>query len=420
MKTLFPPNRNRFRAVCFMAAIIAMSVGLESSYAVEAPSPPRNVMVQDHPHDDGTAVDVMIELPPASSSTAEIPIQYLVERCGERHGIYEKVSQEEPSKRDLTSGQFTIVVEKCIPGEPYWFRVAAIDPGPEGKRSEFVMPRNSEPVIPTRQFFDGSRFWLLIIQLLVCGAILGFVVLAWLGWPLKVRKIPGLEAIEEAVGRATEMGRSCFFVPGVQDMNDMQTIAGLTLLSRVAERAAEYDCRLETPTSKSLVMTAARETVENAFLTAGRPDAYQPDDTYYVSDEQFAYVSFITGKMVREKPAACFYLGAFYAESLILAETGNLVGAIQIAGTAQPGQLPFFVAACDYTLIGEEFYAASAYLSGVPDQLGSLKGQDAGKLLVAALILIGVTLVSLEQVTTNSHVADAARYLTETILHSKG
>jgi len=420
MKTLFPPNRNRFRAVCFMAAIIAMSVGLESSYAVEAPSPPRNVMVQDHPHDDGTAVDVMIELPPASSSTAEIPIQYLVERCGERHGIYEKVSQEEPSKRDLTSGQFTIVVEKCIPGEPYWFRVAAIDPGPEGKRSEFVMPRNSEPVIPTRQFFDGSRFWLLIIKLLVCGAILGFVVLAWLGWPLKVRKIPGLEAIEEAVGRATEMGRSCFFVPGVQDMNDMQTIAGLTLLSRVAERAAEYDCRLETPTSKSLVMTAARETVENAFLTAGRPDAYQPDDTYYVSDEQFAYVSFITGKMVREKPAACFYLGAFYAESLILAETGNLVGAIQIAGTAQPGQLPFFVAACDYTLIGEEFYAASAYLSGVPDQLGSLKGQDAGKLLVAALILIGVTLVSLEQVTTNSHVADAARYLTETILHSKG
>jgi hypothetical protein len=94
--------------------------------------------------------------------------------------------------------------------------------------------------------------------------------------------------------------------------------------------------------------------------------------------------------MVREKPAACFYMGTFFAESLILAETGNSIGAIQVAGTAMPAQLPFFVAACDYTLIGEEFFAASAYLSGEPDQLGSLKGQDLGKVIVALGLLVGV------------------------------
>jgi hypothetical protein len=85
-------------------------------------------------------------------------------------------------------------------------------------------------------------------------------------------------------------------------------------------------------------------------------------------------------------------MGAFYAESLLLAENGNSIGAIQIAGTAEPSQLPFFVAACDYTLIGEEFFAASAYLSGERDQLGSIKGQDIGKLLVAAVIVIGCVL----------------------------
>jgi hypothetical protein len=105
-------------------------------------------------------------------------------------------------------------------------------------------------------------------------------------------------------------------------------------------------------------------------------------------------VAFLTGKMVREKPAACFYLGAFYAESLMLAETGNSIGAIQIAGTAEPAQLPFFVAACDYTLIGEEFFAASAYLSGDPDQLGSLQGQDLGKLVVGTLLVVGSLLAT--------------------------
>jgi len=98
--------------------------------------------------------------------------------------------------------------------------------------------------------------------------------------------------------------------------------------------------------------------------------------------------------MVREKPAACIYMGAFFAESLILAETGNFIGAIQVAGTAQPAQLPFFVAACDYTLIGEEFFAASAYLSGEPEQLGSLTGQDAGKLISGVLIIFGCLLAT--------------------------
>jgi hypothetical protein len=95
---------------------------------------------------------------------------------------------------------------------------------------------------------------------------------------------------------------------------------------------------------------------------------------------------------VREKPATIFYMGAFFAESLILAETGNEAGAIQIAGTAMPSQLPFFVAACDYTLIGEELFAASAYLSREPRQLGSLKGQDVGKLVFLILIILGVIL----------------------------
>jgi hypothetical protein len=88
-------------------------------------------------------------------------------------------------------------------------------------------------------------------------------------------------------------------------------------------------------------------------------------------------------------------MGAFYAESLMLAETGFATGAIQVAGTANVHQLPFFVVACDYTLIGEELYAASAYLSGEPKLVGSLKGADLMKLLVIATILTGCVLESL-------------------------
>jgi hypothetical protein len=232
--------------------------------------------------------------------------------------------------------------------------------------------------------------WMLGIAL----ATIIFVVRSRRGRPPVIRRIAALEAVDEAVGRATEMGRPVLFIPGIMDMDDIQTVAGITMLGRVARTAAAYDAVVEVPTSRSLVMAAARDAVQAACLTAGRPEAYQADRIHYVSDEQFAYVAHVTGTMTRERPAACFLMGTFYGESLILAETGNSVGAIQIAGTGESSQLPFFVAACDYTLIGEEFFVASAYLSGEADQLGSVQAQDAGKVAVIAFMVAGTALAT--------------------------
>jgi hypothetical protein len=228
--------------------------------------------------------------------------------------------------------------------------------------------------------------------------VLLFIETARSGRKLFVRKIAGLEAIDEAIGRATEMGRPILFIPGIDDMNDVQTLAALTILGHVAEHVAEYDTKIRMPVSRSLVMTAGREIIKAGYQTAGRPDAYSDDMVNYVTDEQFGYVAAVDGIMVRERPATVFLLGGFFAESLILAETGNSVGAIQIAGTARPAQLPFFIAACDFTLIGEELFAASAYLSAEPKALGSLKGQDVGKGIAMAAIVIGVALATMVQI----------------------
>jgi hypothetical protein len=217
------------------------------------------------------------------------------------------------------------------------------------------------------------------------------------GEEIYLRTIPGLKAIEEAVGRATEMGKSVLFVPGISDLDQVETITGLNILGHVAEHTAKYETSLNVPVSKSIVMEAGREVCKEAYLRAGRPDLYYDDMVHYVTEEQFAYTAGITGIMERDKPAACFYLGKFYAESLILAEAGNSIGALQIAGTGSYSQIPFFVTACDYTLIGEEFFVASAYLSKKPELVGSIKGQDIVKLLVMIAIVATVVLNGLFQ-----------------------
>jgi len=310
------------------------------------------------------------------------------------------------------AGTTRVTINSLTHDDSYVFRVVAHDDA--GNVSAPAI--TAEPFRPHRDWFDGSRGYLLLIALVFCGSVGFFIERASAGKELKIRKIAGLEAVDEAVGRATEMGRPCIYVPGIQDMNEIQTIASMTILARVSRTAAEYDVKVEVPTSRSLVMTTAREIVQAAFMQAGRPDSYNRDLIYYVTDEQFGFVAYLSGLMVREKPAACFYMGAFFAESLILAETGNSIGAIQVAGTAMPAQLPFFVAACDYTLIGEEFFAASAYLSGSPKELGSLKGQDVGKLIVGFMVATGVILATLASITGSESLAAAVEYLKSHIL----
>ena len=231
------------------------------------------------------------------------------------------------------------------------------------------------------------------VAVLVFGALLiYFVRTARSGKPLYIRRIAGLEAVDEAVGRATEMGRPILYSPGLDPMEEVATVASVNILGQVARKAAEFETRLIMPNRDPIVMTVSQEVVRDAYSEAGRPDLFDPNDIYYTTQSQFGYAAAVCGTMMRERPASNFFIGHFYAESLILAETGNATGAIQIAGTDSDSQLPFFICACDYTLIGEELYAGSAYLSREPLLLGALKGQDIAKAIILAILVIGTLL----------------------------
>ncbi len=351
------------------------SVQLADSVAIPPPAPATSLVASDHKYDDASAIEL--------SWVPSIDDQ-LMEGRVTGYKLFRTSSGGQPKMiAELPAGSNFFQDESVDGDSSYNYYIETLS---AGSVSRSIVTAS---ISPEAEWFNFNRKYLFLIALLVSVSVIYFIETARRGKALFIRKIAGLEAVDEAIGRATEMGRPILFIPGIQDMDNPQTIAGLTILGHVSRTIAEYDTKITMPVSRSLVMTAARETIKTSYMTAGRPDAYNDDMVNYITDEQFGYVAAVDGIMVRQKPAACFYLGAFFAESLIMAETGNSIGAIQIAGTAMPAQLPFFVAACDFTLIGEELFAASAYLSNEPKQLGSLKGQDVGKGVAMAVILIG-------------------------------
>ena len=376
-RTLTRKHRTIVLPLLFVFVAAADPTEAQQDTLVVTVAPPAALQAKDTPDDGGGSLTLTWKLSPDDSEQLGDIDGYEIFRVSRADTAIELIT--------LASDNTTSYADADLEGgQEYSYAVRA-------RKGDSVSPLvYSNFARPKVNWFRRYRLNMLVFLVVFSASVLLFIRSAKRGKSLFVRKLAGLEAMEEAVGRATEMGKPVLFIPGISEIDEIQTIAGLSILGRVARVTAQYETPLVVPVLYPMALAAAGEVVKGAYLDSGRPESFKPDMVRYVAGEQFAYVAAVNGIMLREKPAANIYMGAFYAESLLLAETGFAAGAIQIAGTAMPEQLPFFIAACDYTLMGEELYAASAYLSKEPLMLGSLKGQDLIKIILVALIIAGV------------------------------
>lgn len=244
------------------------------------------------------------------------------------------------------------------------------------------------------QYRDTGWFGIAFTYLLV-AFILFNISRAKGGKDLFIRRIAGLNAIDEAIGRATEMGRPVLMVPGLGQLNAI-SMQALNIFAYISRTAARFANPIRICCADAAVYTVAQEIIRDTYQQEGLIERYDLDSVRFISDRQFAFAAGVSGTILREQAAATFFMGEFFAESLIFAETANSVGAIQVASSTQITQTAFFIAACDYVLIGDEFYAASAYLTRQPVLVGSLIGQDWSKLAVMSMIGLGVVGTTLQ------------------------
>ncbi len=332
-------------------------------------SPPPSVRAFDAPNDGGRAIIIEWQLSP---DDAELN-GYEIYRS-ENGTDYEKVGYIGRGRNRFD--------DQTKDGVTYYYKIAAV------RDTVGALSGASASVQSRPSWIDTGQTNIIVALIMLGGIILYFIFQARAGKELKIRRIAGLQAVDDAIGRATEMGKPILYSTGIGYIEEIATITSLNILGEVAKKCAQYETRLINPHLDPIVYTVAREIVKESYTRVGRPDAFDPDSVYYITDLQFAYAAAVDGIMVREKPATNFLVGWFRAESLILAETGASTGAVQIAGTDQVSQLPFFVTACDYTLIGAELYAASAYISGDSMLLGAVKGEDWSKAVIAAVLVI--------------------------------
>ena len=144
--------------------------------------------------------------------------------------------------------------------------------------------------------FKSERIVMFVAIVGMVGTLIYYIRMAERGDSFFLRTIPGLKAVEEAVGRSTEMGKPVLYVPGIMDMDQVETVAGVIVLGHVAKMTARYETSLNVPVSRAIVMKAGRESVRESYTLEGRPDLFHEDIVHYLTDDQFAFAAGVKKK----------------------------------------------------------------------------------------------------------------------------
>jgi len=227
--------------------VAAASPGAEIAPA--PPQPPSGLDIRDVPNDAGRALDLTWKASPDDQPGRGRVTQYRLERAETPGGPWAIVDS-------TRAGSSTSTDQTVRRDTDYFYRVTAVGPG--GATPALSI---TGAVRATSQWINQTRWSVLVLMVMFYAFVLYFISSAQAGKMPFVRRIPGIDAIEEAIGRATEMGRSVLYIPGILDIDEIQTVAGLVILESVARLTARYQTPIVVPVTYPIPFTIAQQMV---------------------------------------------------------------------------------------------------------------------------------------------------------------
>lgn len=248
--------------------------------------------------------------------------------------------------------------------------------------------------------FGGATILAGLLLLLFCLLFYFF----WVLWQRRgrladivLRRLRPAEVLRSLLHRAAEMGDGIHLSPGRGAIHDPSTIAetmaGLDVLQATAKEALAVGVPVRATSSDSLVAALVENRLEQAWKAAGRPEV-EVRGELLAQQDRVAYAAGVTDLLGRPEIQGNVMLGTLGEEVLLMGEVGAHQTRFQVAGAARPVAATFLPLFTDDYLLGEELYAAGAYLEPRPERVVSLMAQDGIRMLLLSLILLGTILAT--------------------------
>jgi hypothetical protein len=213
--------------------------------------------------------------------------------------------------------------------------------------------------------------------------------------PAVLRHIAAFERLNHAIGLAVENGTRLHISLGRGNLftaRGASAFAGLAMLRRLAESTSVSDRPPIVTSGDASLSILSQDTLQAGYKAAGAEEQYRASTGRLTGLTPFSYAAGTIPVTRDENVSANVVLGDFGAEAALLAEAADRENTHLIAASDNlSAQSVFYVAAQD-PLIGEELFAAGAYVGAGPSHEASLQVQDVLRWLIIVAILIGAFL----------------------------
>ncbi len=219
------------------------------------------------------------------------------------------------------------------------------------------------------------------------------------------RPLPALDLVRRALARGAETGNAIHLSPGSGGVDlrpgAAETIVGLLVTERVAQEAALTGAPILVGVGDAVSYLALQGAVRRAYERAGAAEEHDPGRIQLLAHQDpMGYALGVNSVYGRQPVEVSQMIGSFGQEFVLIGETGAARGIPQIAGTANATAQPLTYLAADEALIGEEIFAAEAYLSRETTSDARLRTQDALRTVAIVTILL-LTILSLSGIRPN-------------------
>ena len=234
----------------------------------------------------------------------------------------------------------------------------------------------------------------LAVLALFFGLLIFFLILGN-RWPAVFRPIRGYEALKAAIERSVEAGERVHLSLGtgsVMGADSAPAYAGLVLLKSVASTTTLSDKPVLATSGDGAMAILAQDSLRSAYAQAGAEERYQAISGRMLGPTPWSYVANLPILLPSEDVSVHILAGSYGAEGALAADFGERFGCFTLAGTDDAQTQALLYATAEHPLIGEEIFAAGAYLDVGPVHKASLRVQDTVRMVVVVGIVLGALL----------------------------
>jgi hypothetical protein len=211
-------------------------------------------------------------------------------------------------------------------------------------------------------------------------------------FPGAFRPIAAYERLNRAVGLAVESGTRLHISLGRGNLftaRGASALAALGMLRKLSERTSLSDRPPVVTSGDASLAILAQDTLQSGYRAAAAEEQYRPSTGRLTGLTPFSYAAGTVPITRDESVSTNVFLGDFGAESALMVESAERENTSVIAASDNLSAQSVFYATSQDPLIGEELFAAGAYVGAGAAHEASLIVQDILRWLVIVAILIG-------------------------------